>query len=245
MYEMESHVAVMANASKVDALLAELAQLQTRFDNALRAATTAEALEQVRLVFLVRKGELAQMFKRLAELDASERPAAGEGLNQLKAAFEKAFAEKSASLATPKESGDLIDLTLPGIRRRLGARHPLLQVLDEIKSIFVSMGFVIESGPEAETDYYNFEAFNLPPDHPSCDMQDTFYLTIPEAESNQYLLRTYTSPVQIRTMEKRQPPVRIIAPGRVFRKDAPDATHSPIFHQCEGLCVDEASRWRT
>jgi phenylalanyl-tRNA synthetase alpha chain len=188
---------------------------------------------------LVRKGELAQMFKRLAELDASERPAAGERLNQLKSAFEKAFAEKSESLAKPKANGDLVDLTLPGIRRRLGVRHPLLQVLDEIKSIFVSMGFAIESAPEAETDYYNFEALNLPPDHPSRDMQDTFYLAIPGAESNQFLLRTHTSPVQIRTMEKRQPPVRIIAPGRVFRKDAPDATHSPIFHQCEGLCVDE------
>ncbi len=242
MYGMESHTPEKVNSAatpKVDALLAELAQLQTRFDDALRAATTADALEQVRLVFLVRKGELAQFFKRLGELDSSERPRLGERLNQLKNAFEAAFAEKSAALAKPKDEGDLIDLTLPALRRRLGARHPLLQVLDEIKSIFVSMGFTIESGPEAELDYYNFEALNLPPDHPSRDMQDTFYLAIPEAASNKYLLRTHTSPVQIRTMEKQQPPVRIIAPGRVFRHDAPDATHSPIFHQCEGLCVDE------
>jgi phenylalanyl-tRNA synthetase alpha chain len=161
-------------------------------------------------------------------------------LNQLKNAFEAAFAEKSAALAKPQDNGDFIDLTLPGIRCRLGARHPLLQVLDEIKSIFVSMGFAIESGPEAESDYYNFEALNLPPDHPSRDMQDTFYLDLgSEAESKRWLLRTHTSPVQIRTMEKRQPPIRIIAPGRVFRRDAPDATHSPIFHQVEGLCVDE------
>ncbi|MCI0695190.1 phenylalanine--tRNA ligase subunit alpha [candidate division KSB1 bacterium] len=224
---------------KVDGLFAELDHLQTRFDEALRTASNAEALEQMRLTYLVRKGELAQFFKRLGELEASERPRVGERLNQLKNAFEAAFNEKSAALAKPKDEGDLIDLTLPGIRRRLGARHPLLQVVDEIKSIFVSMGFAIESGPEAELDYYNFEALNLPPDHPSRDMQDTFYLAIPGVESNKYLLRTHTSPVQIRTMEKHQPPVRIIAPGRVFRRDAPDATHSPIFHQCEGLCVDE------
>ncbi|MDZ7291157.1 MAG: phenylalanine--tRNA ligase subunit alpha [candidate division KSB1 bacterium] len=237
----ESHPAEGAGSgiSNVDTLLAELAQLQARFDDALQAATSSEALEQVRLTYLVRKGELAQYFKRLGALDASERPRVGEKLNQLKDAFEKAFAEKSAMLAKPREEGDLVDLTLPGIRRRLGARHPLLQVLDEIKSIFVSMGFAIESGPEAELDYYNFEALNLPPDHPSRDMQDTFYLDLgSEAESKRYLLRTHTSPVQIRTMEKHQPPVRIIAPGRVFRRDAPDATHSPIFHQCEGLCVD-------
>jgi phenylalanyl-tRNA synthetase alpha chain len=235
----ESHQPERSN-SKVDALLAELDQLHARFDDALRGANNAETLEQVRLVFLVRKGELAQFFKRLGELDAAERPAAGERLNQLKNAFESAFAEKNAALAKPKDDGDFIDLTLPGIRRRLGARHPLLQVLDEIKSIFVSMGFAIESGPEAELDYYNFEALNIPPDHPSRDMQDTFYLDLgSEAESQRYLLRTHTSPVQIRTMEKRQPPIRIIAPGRVFRRDTPDATHSPIFHQCEGLCVDE------
>jgi phenylalanyl-tRNA synthetase alpha chain len=236
----ESHPSEGAATSKVDALLAELDQLHTRFDDALRRAANADALEQVRLVFLVRKGELAQFFKRLGELNAAERPHVGEKLNQLKNAFETAFAEKSAALAKPKEDGDFLDLTLPGIRRRLGTRHPLLQVLDEIKSIFVSMGFTIESGPEAELDYYNFEALNIPPDHPSRDMQDTFYLDLgAEAESKRYLLRTHTSPVQIRTMEKRQPPVRIIAPGRVFRRDAPDATHSPIFHQCEGLCVDE------
>jgi phenylalanyl-tRNA synthetase alpha chain len=236
MYEVES---LATGTAKVDGLFAELDHLQTRFDEALGTAASAEALEQVRLTFLVRKGELAQFFKRLGELDSSERPRVGERLNQLKNAFEAAFNEKSAALAKPKDEGDFIDLTLPGIRRRLGARHPLLQVLDEIKSIFVSMGFTIESGPEAELDYYNFEALNLPPDHPSRDMQDTFYLAVPGAESNKYLLRTHTSPVQIRTMEKHQPPVRIIAPGRVFRRDAPDATHSPIFHQCEGLCVDE------
>jgi len=239
MYGAESHPTPGASSAKVESILADLEQLQNRFDDALRAATDADALEGVRLVFLVRKGELAQFFKRLGEFDAAERPRVGERLNQLKNSFETAFAEKSAALTKPQNDGALLDLTLPGIRRLLGARHPLLQVLDEIKSIFVSMGFSIENGPEAETDYYNFEALNLPPDHPSRDMQDTFYLAVPGAEPNKYLLRTHTSPVQIRTMEKRQPPIRIIAPGRVFRKDAPDATHSPIFHQCEGLCVDE------
>jgi phenylalanyl-tRNA synthetase alpha chain len=237
----ESHQPTITNnqhLSHLEALLAELDQLKSRFDEALQAAATADTLEKVRLVFLVRKGELAQFFKRLGDVQPSERPRLGERLNQLKTEFEAAFAAKSAALAKPAGDSESLDLTLPGIRRRLGARHPLLQILDEIKSIFVSMGFSIESGPEAELDYYNFEALNIPPDHPSRDMQDTFYLPS-EAEMNQYLLRTHTSPVQIRTMEKRQPPIRIIAPGRVFRRDAPDATHSPIFHQCEGLCVDE------
>jgi phenylalanyl-tRNA synthetase alpha chain len=239
-HQQEADARRGSGTSKIDALLAELEQLQNRFDDALHRATDEAALEQVRLVFLVRKGELANYFKRLGELEAAERPRAGERLNQLKNYFEAAFAEKSAALAKPQDDADFVDLTLPGIRRRLGARHPLLQVLDEIKSIFVSMGFTIESGPEAESDYYNFEALNLPPDHPSRDMQDTFYLDLgSETESKKYLLRTHTSPVQIRTMEKRQPPIRIIAPGRVFRRDTPDATHSPIFHQCEGLCVDE------
>lgn len=236
-----SHQSTVTNGphlSHLEAWLAELDHLKSRFEEALQAATTAEALEKVRLVFLVRKGELAQFFKRLGEAAPADRPRLGERLNQLKTEFEAAFAAKSAALAKPVGEGELLDLTLPGIRRRLGARHPLLQILDEIKSIFVSMGFSIESGPEAEVDYYNFEALNIPPDHPSRDLQDTFYLPS-QANANQYLLRTHTSPVQIRTMEKRQPPIRIIAPGRVFRRDAPDATHSPIFHQCEGLCVDE------
>jgi phenylalanyl-tRNA synthetase alpha chain len=242
MTDVESHQIKESNSgnlSGADSLLAELDQLKTRFDWALQTAATPQALEAVRLTFLVRKGELAQYFKRLSELEPFDRPAVGDRLNQLKREFEAAFAAKSAGMVKPEKAEEL-DLTLPGIRRRLGARHPLLQVLDEIKSIFVGMGFSIESGPEAETDYYNFEALNLPPDHPSRDLQDTFYLaTGSEDKPMQYLLRTHTSPVQIRTMEKRQPPIRIIAPGRCFRKDTPDATHSPVFHQVEGLCVDE------
>jgi len=127
----------------------------------------------------------------------------------------------------------VFDPTLPGTPWPRATKHPLLQVLDEIVDIFVSMGFSVESGPEIETDYYNFEALNIPADHPSRDLQDTFYLEHP------HLLRTHTSPVQIRAMEKRRPPVRMIAPGRCFRKDTPDATHSPIFHQVEGLWVDK------
>ena len=160
-----------------------------------------------------------------------------ENTPEVRAAIEEKLAARGAALkaamAEQKLKMETIDVTLPGKPVREGHRHPLNLVLDEIKEIFLGMGFDVVSGPEVELDYYNFEALNLPPDHPARDTQDTFYIT------DKVLLRTQTSPVQIRTMEQRKPPIRIIAPGRVYRSDAVDATHSPIFHQIEGLVVDE------
>ena len=223
-----------------ESLLAELDQVRVRFEEQLNTVNTEQDLEALRLKFLVRKGEVAQYFSKLGTIDPEFRPRVGQKLNQLRNTLQTAFKEKKASLQRPRAGADTVDLTLPGIRRRLGSRHPLLRTLDEIKSIFISMGFSVESGPQAETDYYNFEALNIPPDHPSRDLQDTFYLSQPTHGNGEiYLLRTHTSPVQIRVLEKQRPPVRIIAPGRVFRKDTPDATHSPVFHQVEGLWVDE------
>lgn len=213
-------------------LVDELATLRASIEQSIENVHASEQAEEYRVYYLGRKGLIAQFFKRLAELSQEERPAVGEQLNALKTFAQAKLDEKLASL-TPRPMRQTVDLTLPGIRPRLGTRHPLLQVLDEIKSIFTGFGFTIESGPEAESDYYNFEALNIPADHPSRDLQDTLYL------DDGFVLRTHTSPVQIRTMEKRPPPVRIIAPGRCFRKDTPDATHSPMFHQVEGLCVDE------
>jgi len=209
----------------------ELVTLRSSIEKSLQDVHTSEQAEQYRVHYLGRKGLIAQLFKRLSQLSQEERPAAGEQLNALKTFAQARLEEKLTRLA-PRPIEHKIDLTLPGIRPRLGTRHPLLQVLDEIKAIFTGFGFTIESGPEAEDDYHNFEALNIPADHPSRDLQDTLYL------DDGYLLRTHTSPVQIRTMENSQPPMRIIAPGRCFRKDTPDATHSPMFHQVEGLCVD-------
>jgi phenylalanyl-tRNA synthetase alpha chain len=209
----------------------ELATLRSSIEKSAQDVHTSEQAEQYRVLYLGRKGLIAQLFKRLGQLSLEERPAAGEQLNALKT-FAQAQLDEKLTRLTPRPVEHKIDLTLPGIRPRLGTRHPLLQVLDEIKAIFTGFGFTIESGPEAEDDYHNFEALNIPADHPSRDLQDTLYL------DDGYLLRTHTSPVQIRTMENSRPPVRIIAPGRCFRKDTPDATHSPMFHQVEGLCVD-------
>ena len=161
----------------------------------------------------------------------------GQLANEVRASIEAMLKEKTAELRSKEQEAKLkketIDVTLPGKKHEIGHKHPLSIVLDEVKDIFVGMGFQIATGPEVEWDYYNFEALNLPPDHPARDTQDTFYIT------EKMLLRTQTSPVQIRVMEKQEPPIRIIAPGRVYRSDAVDATHSPFFHQIEGLVVDK------
>ena len=146
----------------------------------------------------------------------------------------------AAAVGAPALASDAVDITLPGTKQVLGARHPVLRVLDDLISVFVRMGYSIAEGPEVETDYYNFEALNFPPNHPARDTQDTLFVAGQErkAQRDRLLLRTHTSPVQVRTMEKMKPPVRVICPGKVHRNDAPDATHSPVFHQIEGLCVD-------
>lgn len=194
-------------------------------------------LEDLRIRFLGKKGELTAILKQMAGLSAEERPVIGQLANRIRADIEEAVSEKAAQLKAEASERKLkeerIDVTLPGKAPKLGKLHPMDAVMREIEDIFIGMGFDIAEGPEVEYDYYNFEALNLPPDHPARDTQDTFYIT------DNILLRTQTSSVQIHVMENRKPPIRIISPGRVYRSDAVDATHSPIFHQIEGLVVDK------
>lgn len=215
-----------------------LEAIRARALERLQNAEDLTALEEARVQLLGKKGELTAILKTMGQLSPEERPVMGQMANEVRAAIEEKLAARGAALkaamAEQKLKMETIDVTLPGKPVREGHRHPLNLVLDEIKEIFLGMGFDVVSGPEVELDYYNFEALNLPPDHPARDTQDTFYIT------DKVLLRTQTSPVQIRTMEQRKPPIRIIAPGRVYRSDAVDATHSPIFHQIEGLVVDES-----
>jgi phenylalanyl-tRNA synthetase alpha chain len=202
---------------------------------AIEAAHSAAELEEVRIRVLGRQGVLTQLLRSLGTLSAEERPLVGAAANQakrdLEALLEARQAEARARERRVERARARPDLTLPGRRPPRGVRHPLAQVRDDIVAVFLALGFSVAEGPEIETDYYNFEALNLPPDHPARDMQDTFYF------SADTLLRTHTSPVQIRVMQAQRPPVRIIVPGRVYRRDA-DITHSPMFHQVEGLAVD-------
>ena len=215
------------------ALKNKIAQLKTEFQDSLHKAQDIDAVESIRIRYLGRKGILSQHFKHLKSLSADERPAAGKVYNELKEFVEIAISKKVQSLPQKEQIDEHIDLTLPGNILPIGCHHPLTSVLRQIKSCFLRMGFTIADGPEVETDYYNFEALNIPRGHPARDMQDTFFF------DDNTVLRTHTSPVQVRTMEKQQPPVRVISPGKCYRRDTPDATHSPVFHQVEGLCVDE------
>ncbi len=203
----------------------------------LESAADLKEIDGIRVKYLGKKGELTNILKQMGKLSAEERPVIGQLANQTRADIEeKIEAQKSAleaKLLDQQLAGETIDVTMPGKKQELGKKHPLTLVLDEIKEIFMGMGFDIAQGPEVELDYYNFEALNIPKDHPARDTQDTFYI------SDNVLLRTQTSPVQIRAMEERRPPIRIIAPGRVYRSDAVDATHSPLFHQIEGLLIDK------
>ena len=203
--------------------------------DAIASARSSAELEQVRVTYLGRQGLLTQLLRALGTLPPQERPLVGAAANEAKRALEALLDERLAA-AQARERRDArararLDLTLPGRRPPLGVVHPLTRVHDEIVAIFAGLGFSVVEGPEIETDYYNFEALNIPRDHPARDMQDTLYLT------DDTLLRTHTSPVQIRTMKAQRPPVRIICPGAVYRRDA-DVTHSPMFHQVEGLAVD-------
>lgn len=220
-------------AQALSDILNKLEQLKKKFVEDISQVKDDKQLEEVRIKYIGRKGELASYFGLMGKLSADERPDAGKQLNIIKKYFQESIDQKIRQLKPVYKSVEFFDVTLPGIPAQIGTKHPLYQVLDEIKNIFISLGFTIEIGPELETDYYNFEALNTPENHPSRDLQDTFYI------SDKLLLRTQTSPVQIRTMERISPPVRMIAPGKCFRKDTPDATHSPVFHQVEGLCVDE------
>jgi phenylalanyl-tRNA synthetase alpha chain len=203
---------------------------------ACRRAQTSTELEAIRVKYLGKKGEVTQLLRGMGKVPPEERPRLGKLVNEARDKLERALQEAGGKLASLEEQrrleGERVDITLPGRRPPLGHKHPLTLVLDEIKHVFRGMGFDVVQGPEVETDYYNFEALNVPKYHPARDMQDTFYIT------DDILLRTQTSPVQVRVMERRKPPIRIIAPGKVYRCDA-DVTHSPMFHQVEGLAVDK------
>lgn len=215
----------------------KLSQIKSAAEQALASAETLDTLEELRVKFLGKKGELTAVMKGMGGLSPEERPIIGQLANEVRDFIGSALDEKKAALESAAEEAKIlsetIDVTIPGKRPEKAKKHPLTTVLDDLKDIFIGMGFSIVDGPEVELDYYNFEALNIPKDHPARDTQDTFYI------NDNVVLRTQTSPVQIRTMEKMQPPIRIISPGRVYRSDAVDATHSPVFHQVEGLVIDK------
>ena len=215
----------------------DLEKIRLEAESEIKAAGDAKALDEVRVRYLGKKGIITTKLKSIGKLPKEERPAAGEKINEIKAAIEndigimlKSIQDREMQERLKKE---YVDITAPGRRPGLGHLHPLTIVREEISEIFTGLGFGIAEGPEIEYDYYNFEALNIPKDHPARDLQDTFYI------NDNIELRPHTSPVQVRTMEKQQPPIRIIVPGRVYRADDIDATHSPVFHQVEGLVVDK------
>ena len=217
----------------------ELEQLQQAALKAIEESPDVSTLEQRRVDYLGKKGALTEHLKMLGQLPSSERPAAGAAINRVKDLLQTAIANRRQSLEQAaledKKQAEAIDVTLPGRQVELGSLHPVTKVLERIVQFFASIGYEVVEGPEIEDDYHNFEALNIPRHHPARAMHDTFYL------SDSLLLRTHTSPVQVRVMEARQPPYRIICPGRVFRVDTPDPSHLPMFHQVEGLLIDETS----
>lgn len=211
----------------------KITSLLNQFDEDTSAIKDLKHLEEIKIKYLSRSGLVSNLFNELKTISKEEKPEAGKLLNELRNKVELSLSSLKNNLESKAESiSEKIDLTLPGKNRIIGSKHLLTQTLDEIKSIFKSIGFSVFEGPELESDYYNFEALNFPFDHPARDMQDTFFL------SKDYLLRTHTSPVQIRVMESMQPPVRAIMPGRVYRNEAVSARSYCMFHQVEGLYVD-------
>ena len=221
---------------RVNTMREQLEQLRKDALRALEEALTEDALQNVRIRFLGRKGELTALMKGLGKLSAEERPVVGQLVNtirdEIESSLEAAFVATREKAKIERLQTERIDVTLPGRRTVSGSKHPITLVIEEVSDIFAGLGFSVAEGPEIEHDWYNFEALNFPPEHPARDMQDTFFV------DNNLLLRTHTSPVQIRSMLKQKPPLRIIAPGTVYRCDS-DATHSPMFHQIEGLMVDK------
>ena len=206
----------------------------------LDSLASSEAFEDFRVAYLGRKGKIAQLFEELKELSADERRRVGRELNELKASLEKKLEEKRSSLSAPSSQAEkFFDVTLPGIPPARGRIHPLIQTIREITGLFEKLGFEVVEGPEVETEFYNFTALNIPPDHPSRDNFATFYGRGESPKGSPFLLRSQTSTVQIRLMQKQKPPLRIVAPGRVYRPDQVDASHSFMFHQIEGLMVDD------
>ncbi len=210
----------------------QLTLLQEEANDALRRVNSAESLESFRITYLGKKGTLTAQMQRLKDLPAEEKRSFGADVNRIKSELETAFEQKKISFASTSSSSPSIDHTLPGLRPAVGRLHPITQTIREITAIFNRLGFETVDGPEIETEFHNFTALNIPIDHSSRDAVDTFY-----TESG-HLLRSQTSTVQVRTMKNRKPPLRIIAPGRVYRPDTVDASHSFMFHQIEGLMVD-------
>lgn len=214
-----------------------LEKIKAAAESALNAAADESEIENLRVKYLGKKGELTAVLKQMGSLSPEERPVMGQLVNEAKQKLETLIADKKSRLKSKatelKLKAETIDITMPAKEIKTGGLHPLNHVVNDMIDIFQSMGFDVVDGPEVETDYYNFECLNVPADHPARDMQDTFYL------AENLLLRTQTSAAQIRTMENRKPPIRVICPGRVFRADEVDATHSPVFHQLEGLVVDK------
>lgn len=210
--------------------------LQNGLKELKEAASKAE-IENIRVKYLGKKGELTQILRGMGALSQEERPLVGKIVNEVKESLESFIEEASKNIKNKEKElklqREVIDISMPGRKQELGKKHPLVQTIDGIQDIFLSMGFSVIEGPEVELDYYNFEALNIPKNHPARGEQDTFYI------NDNIVLRTQTSPMQIRAMEKQKPPIKVIAPGKVYRSDAVDASHSPIFYQMEGLVVDK------
>lgn len=215
----------------------QLKSIEIRAKEELKKISDPKLLEDFRVRFLGKKSEISSILKQMGKLSPEERPVMGQLANSIRSDIENDIAERSSVLksemAKLRLAEETIDVTLPGTAQKIGRPHPLNAVLEEVEEVFLGMGFDIVEGPEVETDHYCFEALNMPKHHPARDTQDTFYI------NDNVVLRTQTSSVQIRTMEKMKPPIRIISPGRVYRSDAVDATHSPLFHQIEGLVIDK------
>ena len=215
----------------------KLMEIKELASKELKSVKDKTDIESLRVKYLGKKGELTSILRGMGSVSAEERPIVGKLANEIRAKIESEIEVISNDIKAKEKKeklqNEVIDISLPGKKRVLGKRHPLESTLKQIEDIFVSMGFTIEEGPEVELDYYNFEALNIPKDHPARSEQDTFYI------NDNIVLRTQTSPVQIRVMEKQEPPIKMISPGKVFRSDAVDATHSPIFYQMEGLVIDK------
>ncbi|WP_314921593.1 phenylalanine--tRNA ligase subunit alpha [Slackia exigua] len=231
------------------ALVDELSQLKDETLAAIAAAGDTSALEQVRVSVLGKKGTLTGYLRSMGQVPKEERAAVGKAVNEVRVAVEQALEAGKASLEqaelSARMSAAAVDVTLPGRAQQIGSRHLITSIIEEVSEIFLGMGYSVVTGPEAETDYYNFEALNAPADHPSRGMQDTFYLVDRSGDvsrvrgESDVLLRSQTSGVQVHTMEDRKPPIYVIAPGKVYRRDVADPSHLPQFHQIEGLVVDE------
>ena len=215
----------------------KLVSIKENAFNELTIADSSLKLEEIRVKYLGKKGELTTILRSMGGLSKEERPVVGKLVNEVKKEVEDKIEEKLNAIKekekNDKLASEIIDISMPGKKNVIGKRHPLDLTLESMKDIFISMGFTVEEGPEVELDYYNFEALNIPKNHPARSEQDTFYI------NDNLVLRTQTSPVQIRVMENQTPPIKMIGPGKVYRSDAVDATHSPIFYQMEGLVIDK------